>query len=206
MRARHGAPRSPHSRSIRTAPIPAIVGVAHQGGDACQKVADLFNYMNMQLGTWVAGGNPTLGQGGTLGGLGHFSVGVRANVMKATIPRSTTSRCSRVLRCPRNIPSNDKWVGLPAVGCRGRDFSRAFRVGAHEHWRHRCARERVVSAELHAALASRRRAERQVEVRLRRTRSASCRSRCSFPASACRTWCAISPRRSSAARTTRGTP
>ena len=62
---------------------PAIVGVAHQGGDACQKVADLFNYMNMQLGTWVAGGNPTLGQGGTLGGLGHFSVGVRANVMKA---------------------------------------------------------------------------------------------------------------------------
>ena len=65
---------------------PAIVGIEHQGGDACQKVADLFNYMNMQLGTWVAGGNPTLGQGGTLGGLGHISVGVRANVMKATIP------------------------------------------------------------------------------------------------------------------------
>src|SRR6476646_2966378 len=65
---------------------PAIVGVTLHGGDACQKVADLFNYMNMQIGTWVAGGNPTLGQGGTLGGLGHVSVGVRANVMEATLP------------------------------------------------------------------------------------------------------------------------
>ena len=36
---------------------PAIVGVTLHGGDACQKVADLFNYMNMQIGTWVAGGN-----------------------------------------------------------------------------------------------------------------------------------------------------
>jgi len=66
---------------------PSIVGAGQEGGDACQKVADLFNYMNMQLGTWVAGGNPTLGQGGTLGGLGHFAVGVRANVTKATIPK-----------------------------------------------------------------------------------------------------------------------
>ena len=42
---------------------PAIIGVLHEGGDACQKVADLFNYMNMELGTWVAGGNPTMGRG-----------------------------------------------------------------------------------------------------------------------------------------------
>jgi hypothetical protein len=55
---------------------PSIVGVAQLGGDACQKVADLFKYMNMQIGTWVAGGNPTLGQGGTLGGPGHFWVGL----------------------------------------------------------------------------------------------------------------------------------
>ena len=94
---------------------PAIIGVAHQGGDACQKVADLFNYMNMQLGTWVAGGNPTLGQGGTLGGLGHFSVGVRANVMKATIPRVNDIQVQAGPPVSTNIPSSDKWVGLPSV-------------------------------------------------------------------------------------------
>ncbi|MBA2685369.1 MAG: hypothetical protein H0U66_12855 [Gemmatimonadaceae bacterium] len=94
---------------------PSIVGVAHQGGDACQKVADLFNYMNMQIGTWVAGGNPTLGQGGTLGGLGHFAVGVRANVMKATIPKVDEINVQPGPPVATNIPSSDKWVGLPSV-------------------------------------------------------------------------------------------
>ncbi|MEP7066094.1 MAG: hypothetical protein ABI889_08695 [Gemmatimonadota bacterium] len=94
---------------------PAIVGVAHEGGDACQKVADLFNYMNMQLGTWVAGGNPTLGQGGTLGGLGHFSVGVRANVMKATIPSVDQIAVQVGPPVSTRIPSKDKWVGLPSA-------------------------------------------------------------------------------------------
>ena len=94
---------------------PSIVGVAHQGGDACQKVADLFKYMNMQLGTWVAGGNPTLGQGGTLGGLGHFAVGVRANVMKATIPKVNDIQVQSGPPVSTNIPSSDKWVGLPSV-------------------------------------------------------------------------------------------
>jgi hypothetical protein len=94
---------------------PAIVGVAHEGGDACQKVADLFNYMNMQIGTWVAGGNPTLGQGGTLGGLGHFAVGVRANVTKATIPKVDDIQVQVGPPVSSHIPSSDKWVGLPSV-------------------------------------------------------------------------------------------
>ncbi|MBK5188020.1 MAG: hypothetical protein JJD97_07225 [Gemmatimonadaceae bacterium] len=94
---------------------PAIVGIANQGGDACQKVADLFNYMNMQLGTWVAGGNPTLGQGGTIGGLGHFAVGVRANVMKATIPSVDEIHVQSGAPVSSSIPSNDRWVGLPAA-------------------------------------------------------------------------------------------
>jgi hypothetical protein len=94
---------------------PSIVGASHSGGDACQKVADLFNYMNMQLGTWVAGGNPTLGQGGTLGGLGHFAVGVRANVMKATIPKVNDIQVQAGPPVSTNIPSSDKWVGLPSV-------------------------------------------------------------------------------------------
>ncbi|HZF73263.1 MAG TPA: hypothetical protein VEZ51_07515, partial [Gemmatimonadaceae bacterium] len=41
---------------------------ARASQDACQKAIDLFKYMAPQLGTAIAGGNPTLGQGGNLGG------------------------------------------------------------------------------------------------------------------------------------------
>jgi hypothetical protein len=55
--------------------------------DACQKAIDLFKYMAPELGTSIAGGNPTLGQGGTLGGLGHFSAGLRVNVLQGSLPQ-----------------------------------------------------------------------------------------------------------------------
>ncbi|MEX1187122.1 MAG: hypothetical protein WEA80_11085 [Gemmatimonadaceae bacterium] len=55
--------------------------------DACQKAIDLFRYMAPQLGTAVAGGAPTLGQGGPTGGLGHFSIGVRVNAVMGKLPQ-----------------------------------------------------------------------------------------------------------------------
>lgn len=55
--------------------------------DACQKAIDLFQYLAPQLGTAIAGGNPTLGMGGTLGGLGHFSAGLRVNVVQGSLPQ-----------------------------------------------------------------------------------------------------------------------
>lgn len=55
--------------------------------DACQKAIDLFEYMAPQLGTALAGGAPTLGQGGSLGGLGHFSIGVRVNGVMGKLPQ-----------------------------------------------------------------------------------------------------------------------
>jgi len=54
--------------------------------DACQKAIDLFRYMSPQLGAVLAGGNPTQGVGGTLGGLGHFSFGVRGNALNGSLP------------------------------------------------------------------------------------------------------------------------
>ncbi|MBA3657815.1 MAG: hypothetical protein H0W69_10745, partial [Gemmatimonadaceae bacterium] len=54
--------------------------------DACQKSIDLFQYMAPQLGVLVAGGNATLGQGGTLGGLGKFSAGLRVNALQGSLP------------------------------------------------------------------------------------------------------------------------
>lgn len=54
--------------------------------DACQKAIDLFRYMSPQLGAVLAGGNPTQGIAGTLGGLGHFSFGIRGNVLNGSLP------------------------------------------------------------------------------------------------------------------------
>jgi hypothetical protein len=55
--------------------------------DACQKAVDLFNYMAPQIGTAMAGGNATLGQASSLGGLGHFSLGIRATAVKGSVPK-----------------------------------------------------------------------------------------------------------------------
>lgn len=55
--------------------------------DGCQKTVDLFNYLAPQLATAVAGGNAVLGQGGSLGGLGHFTIGIQTNVVKGALPK-----------------------------------------------------------------------------------------------------------------------
>lgn len=54
--------------------------------DACQKAIDLFKYLGPQLGAVLAGGNATQGVSGTLGGPGHFSLGLRANVLNGSLP------------------------------------------------------------------------------------------------------------------------
>ena len=66
------------------APIPDQTRASQ---DACQKSIDLFQYMAPQLGTAITGGNATLGQGGSLGGLGHFSVGLRINAVQGSLPQ-----------------------------------------------------------------------------------------------------------------------
>jgi hypothetical protein len=55
--------------------------------DACQKAIDLFKYLAPQLGAVLAGGSPTQGISGTLGGPGHFSFGIRANALRGSLPK-----------------------------------------------------------------------------------------------------------------------
>jgi hypothetical protein len=55
--------------------------------DICQKTVDLFRYMAPQLAGALAGGNAVLGGGGSLGGIGHFSIGIRASGVRGTVPR-----------------------------------------------------------------------------------------------------------------------
>ncbi len=55
--------------------------------DACQKTVDIFDYLAPQLATSVAAGNADIGQAAALGGLGHFSIGIRANAVDGDIPK-----------------------------------------------------------------------------------------------------------------------
>jgi hypothetical protein len=72
---------------IDTQRCPSGTAAQRISQDACQKAIDLFKYMAPQLGTSITGGNATLGQGGNLGGLGHFSFGLRVNAVQGSLPQ-----------------------------------------------------------------------------------------------------------------------
>jgi hypothetical protein len=98
-------------------PGTTVAGIPDQARatqDACQQAIDLFKLMAPQLGIAITGGNATLGQGGTLGGLGHFIVEVRANALVGTVPQiqnpSTNGAVQRT-----NYPTKSQFLGLPAV-------------------------------------------------------------------------------------------
>lgn len=55
--------------------------------DACQKAIDLFRFLAPELGVVLAGGNATQGITSTLGGIGHFSLGIRGNGLNASLPQ-----------------------------------------------------------------------------------------------------------------------
>jgi hypothetical protein len=87
--------------------------------DACQKTIDLFQYLAPQLGTVLAGGNATLGQGGGLGGPGHFSLGVRVNAIRGSLPQFTSATSPSVTGAQRTAyPTKDQYVPMPVA-----DFS-----------------------------------------------------------------------------------
>jgi hypothetical protein len=52
-----------------------------------QQAEDVFQYMAPQLAGAIAGGSPTLGQTSTLGGLGHFNIGVRGTALNGSLPQ-----------------------------------------------------------------------------------------------------------------------
>ena len=91
--------------------------------DACLQAVDLFQFVAPQLGLALTGGNATLGQGGTLGGFGHFSVGLRGNVFSGDLPqvnrfpapRNETSPAPEVLESKKQVmglPVADAAIGL----------------------------------------------------------------------------------------------
>jgi len=86
--------------------------------DVCQKAVDLFNYMAPQLGAAIAGGNATLGQASVLGGLGHFSLGLRVNAVLGAVPDfddNTTDDISAAGAMRSRIATMDAPIPMPVV-------------------------------------------------------------------------------------------
>ena len=92
-------------------------GIAAQR-NACNTAVDLFKYMAPQLGSVVAGGNTTLGQGGALGGPGHFAITLRGNVLAGSLPQvdkydpTSTTRTLDTKNQALPLPTVDAAIGI----------------------------------------------------------------------------------------------
>lgn len=81
--------------------------------DACQKATDLLNFMTPQLSTALASGNPTLGQGGALGGFGHFSIDIRGSAVNGMLPQASSVGFSPLGARHSTFTSKNQYI--PAV-------------------------------------------------------------------------------------------
>ena len=81
----------------------------------CQRAEDALKSFHPVAGLIVSGGNPVLGSGGTLGGLGHFFVSARVNAVKVALPSTSstdTAATSAVVPAPVVEAGVGVWNGL----------------------------------------------------------------------------------------------
>jgi hypothetical protein len=106
-----------------SSPVCKITAGGPGAQDACQQAYDVFQLLAPQLGLALTGGNATAGLGGVLGGLGHFSIGLRGNVFDGLIPDtkgdgypvSTTGAQRQTLATQSQVfglPTADAAIGL----------------------------------------------------------------------------------------------
>lgn len=95
--------------------VGGIPNAAKAAQDACQQAYDVYQFMAPQLGLAIAGGNATAGQGGVLGGLGHFSIGLRGNVFSGKLPQVDQFTQSTSGAVQRDLPTDNQWLGLPTA-------------------------------------------------------------------------------------------
>jgi hypothetical protein len=79
------APLSAQTSAGSCAVTPALAS----GADACQKARDLFAFVMPQAGVALSGGNPVLGEGGTMGGWGKRAISLRLTAVQGQLPRNT---------------------------------------------------------------------------------------------------------------------
>jgi len=72
---------------------------------ACETAVDIFRLLAPEVGTAVTAGNATLGEAGTLGGLGHLTIEIRGNVVRGTVPVLSGTSFSGGSGAPVSIPT-----------------------------------------------------------------------------------------------------
>lgn len=103
---------------LTTSPCPSGTSPLDQNRiaqDVCTQAFDVYQFLAPQLGLALAGGNATLGQGGTLGGIGHATVGLRANVFSGLLPDVRQFPQSTTGAVQRELPTKSQFVGLPTA-------------------------------------------------------------------------------------------
>lgn len=104
-----------HAQTANSCPGGAATSPDQIRQDACQKALDLFAFMAPQLGASITGGNTILGSGGALGGLGHFSVGLRANVIRGQLPQTDGVTLGIQGRQASDFAPKSQVLGLPSA-------------------------------------------------------------------------------------------
>ena len=76
----------------------------------CQAAVDGTRAFHPVMGVLVSGGNPTIGSAGTLGGLGHASLTLRANAVQLVLPDLAYNGSTST------VPAGDKlWAPAPLL-------------------------------------------------------------------------------------------
>ena len=104
--------------TARAQTVDPVCASAGQTQDVCQQTVDLLSYMIPQLGISITGGNTTLAQGGALGGLPHFTIGVRANLVSGALPEIQTPTAGAATQhgtASSPYPVSKQFIGLPAI-------------------------------------------------------------------------------------------
>jgi hypothetical protein len=102
--------------------------------DACQKAIDLLQVAAPQLGATLTGGNAVLGEHSSLRGLGHFSLGLRANALQSSLPRIDEHTPSLTGAQVDDYEVRKQWIAAPvldaAIGIfRGIPFAGTYALG-----------------------------------------------------------------------------
>jgi hypothetical protein len=88
---------------------------ARAAQDACTQAYDVYQFLAPQLGLLLTGGNATLGQGGTLNGIGHFTVGLRGNVSSGLLPDIGAFSPTGTGAQRRELPTNSQVFAFPTA-------------------------------------------------------------------------------------------
>src|SRR5690606_36844835 len=82
-------------------------------GEASQKALDIFEFRSPQLGVQLVGGSATPGQYQALGGLGRFSLNVRATATRLDLPDELDVTSGAPVRS--TIMTSEQWGPGPAA-------------------------------------------------------------------------------------------